>query len=243
MNAVRDAGKKKAVPRCSNTRTANDPKPLGKEAITMMTQTTGTAQRIPDQRDESDRLSELVRPVIADLLEQHGLTAESCADQIGVNRVTLARELAGVVQFSATDLLLICMLCRIKPSTIMGAAEAGELCPPEFGPGSIPRTTWAVPGWLNDEPDFDRGCMYAERTATYDGVTVTLHQTDELEYDPETRTYSAVRQPAKIAIPGGFEGTELELDEARAMVTGPTDDPIVLGIVDLLAAYDAAANQ
>ncbi|SDO18612.1 hypothetical protein SAMN04515671_0075 [Nakamurella panacisegetis] len=97
------------------------------------------------------------------------------------------------------------------------------------------------PAWHEGSVEFDRGCVYADRRVVRDGVTATLDQTDELLYDEETRTYSVVRQPATISIPGGFDGQVLTIEEARAMITGPTDDPTVLAIAELLAAYDCAA--
>lgn len=189
---------------------------------------------------EAKQISNNVRAVVADLIGRNGHTADSFAELVGLSRVMLQRKLDGTLLFKTSDLVAMHELGWAKPSQILAAAERGELYPPATGSGSIPITTWEAPAWVEDEPTFDLGCLYAERVAVHGGVTVTLAQTDQLEYDTESRTYSVVRQPATIHIPGSFEGEVLSINDARAMITGSSGGPQINALAELLIAYEAA---
>lgn len=199
-----------------------------------------TVSSITEVRTTEKQLTRNIAAVVADLVQRNNQTPESFAELIGTPRVKVQRQLDGALPFRMTDLAAVHELGWAKPSHIIAAAERGELYPPATGSGSIPLATWGAPAWADDEPSFDLGCLYAERVAVHGGVTVTLAQTDQLEYDTESRTYSVVRQPATIHIASSFEGDVLSINDARALITGSSDDPQINALVEVLTAYDQA---
>ncbi len=201
-----------------------------------------TMSSIAEVRTTEKQLTRNVAAVVADLVQRHNHTPESFAELIGTPRVKVYRQLDGALPFRMTDLAAVHELGWAKPSEIFAAAERGELYPQPFGEQSLPLATWSPPAWADDEPTFDLGCLYAERVAVHGGGTVTLTQTDQLEYDTESRTYSVVRQPATIHIPGSFEGEVLSINDARAMITASSDD-LQKALAEVLTAFDQATAQ
>jgi transcriptional regulator with XRE-family HTH domain len=72
-----------------------------------------------------DELEANIRRNVRLALALHDMTSTDLAGRIGVSAATFSQKLTGARRFTATELLRLCEVLNIAPTTIVGRVEVG----------------------------------------------------------------------------------------------------------------------